>query len=303
MHVQDLKLRLKFALQRLKLARHMSAFSRARQTESKASLVAVSLGRRKGAGVYAMLGGSHDVDGAVRAASTDDADARDTFAVGHRAHRLAAGGSDDRVQLTDALAHSHAQRNPEDADPALVSEEQASALERQSVSRRERLGDRNPRRMQDVRFEQLQRTADASARFTELSAKDNIELPQFSFKKAEVASAAEKNIDDTGDFGNYMVKLSIYKSNLRGAENDAKSAASDYKDAVLDVQDAQKQAMRLLKTLGPQIDRWHEASVSIVKLQHSLADAHQRDKLAMERFVHAAQGASCCLCTCWRFGL
>jgi hypothetical protein len=144
--------------------------------------------------------------------------------------------------------------------------------------------------MSDVRFEQLDRTAD-SARFADLAAKGKVvELPQFSFNKKHVASQAQKNIDGLGDFGNYGVKLSIFKSNIRGAENDVNAAASDYRDAVSDVQDAQKQAMRMLHTLGPRIDRWFEASVSIVKLQKSLAAAHALDQKALQRFVQAAEG-------------
>ncbi len=290
MHVQELKLRLKFALQRLKLARQMSAFSRARHTESKVLSSAVSLGRRRGAGVYALLGDGHDQDAALPAQSIHDSDAPGPRAAGHRVHSLAAAGPDDRVKLTDALARSTVQTNSGDADPALVSEEEASELERQSVSKREHFGDRNPRRMKDVRLEQLHLTAAASTRFTQLSASDNIELPQFFFKKAELAAAAQKHIDDAGDYG-FDLKISMFKSNLDSAKVDAKNAASTYTDAVLDVQDTQKQAMRLLKTLGSQIDRWHEASLSIVKLQHALAVAHQRDQLAMKRFIHAAQGA------------
>ena len=63
--------------------------------------------------------------------------------------------------------------------------------------------------------------------------------------------------------------LSIYKSSLRSAKNDAANAADDYKDSVLDVTDAQQDAMRMLKTLGPQIDRWRQASA--VLLEFALA--------------------------------
>ena len=147
------------------------------------------------------------------------------------------------------------------------------------------------RRVTDVRLEQVQQSAAVIApRFAQLSAKDSIEVPQFTFNQAHVSKQAQKNIDDLGDFGNYLVKLSIFKSNMRGAQNRVRDAAGDYKDAVLDVQDAQKQAMRMLNTLGPRIDRWHEASLSIVKMQQALAVAHALDQKEMQRFVRAAQG-------------
>jgi hypothetical protein len=63
--------------------------------------------------------------------------------------------------------------------------------------------------------------------------------------------------------------LSIYKSSLHGAKRDAANAADSYKDAVLDVTDAQQEAMRMLKTLGPQIERWRQASA--VALEFELA--------------------------------
>ena len=147
------------------------------------------------------------------------------------------------------------------------------------------------RRMRDVRLEAVQQSAAVGgARFAKLSAKDNIDVPQFTFNQAHVLKQAHKNMDDLGDFGNYLVKLSIFKSNMRGAQNGVRDAAGDYKDAVLDVQDAQKQAMRMLNTLGPRIDRWHEASLSIVKMQQALAVAHALDQKEMQRFVRAAQG-------------
>ena len=150
------------------------------------------------------------------------------------------------------------------------------------------------RRVTDVRLQQVQQSAAVSSpRFAQLSAKDSIEVPQFTFNQAHVSKQAQKNIDDLGDFGNYLVKLSIFKSNMRGAQNRVRDAAGDYKDAVLDVQDAQKQAMRMLNTLGPRIDRWHEASLSIVKMQQALAVAHALDQKEMQRFVRAAQGEPC----------
>ena len=151
--------------------------------------------------------------------------------------------------------------------------------------------------MTDVRFEQLRQEAPEVAasmkhRFTQLSAKkDDIEVPQFTFSSTHVSDQAQKNIKDLGDFGNYMVKVSIFKSTMRGAPNTFRDAVSDYKDAVLVLQDAQKEAMRMLNTLGPRIDRWHEASVSIVKMQQSLAAAHALDQKEMRRFVRAAEGA------------
>lgn len=270
--MRDLKLRLKFALQRLKVAGQISAFARARQLESKRAAVAVSMGRRKGASVYAMLGRHYDQDGTAAIADADT-DARAVMPASRRG--VASAGGSERV------------------DPALMAEERASQLEKQSVSRREHFGERNKRRMTDVRFEQLRPSAATGAssnRFTQLSARDNIELPQFAFSSKRVYDEAQKNIKDLGDFGNYQVKLSIFKSNMHGAQNDVRSAASDYKDAVLDVQDAQKQAMRMLNTLGPRIDRWHEASVSIVKMQRALAAAHALDQKELGRFVRAAEG-------------
>lgn len=266
--VRDLKLRLKFALQRLKVSGRISAFARSREVQSKRAAVAVSVGKRKGAAVYAMFG----------------------------AHRARV---DDAVSRADADAPASRNMRPRAAstserrDPALLAEERASEEERQSVMRREQEGDRNMRRVTDVRLQQVQQSAAVSSpRFAQLSAKDSIEVPQFTFNQAHVSKQAQKNIDDLGDFGNYLVKLSIFKSNMRGAQNHVRDAAGDYKDAVLDVQDAQKQAMRMLNTLGPRIDRWHEASLSIVKMQQALAVAHALDQKEMQRFVRAAQGAS-----------
>ena len=88
-----------------------------------------------------------------------------------------------------------------------------------------------------------------------------------------------------------MVKVSIFKSTMRGAQNTFRDAVIDYKDAVIVVQDAQKEAMHLLNTLGPGINRWHDVSVSIVKMQQSLAAAHALDQKEMRRFVRAAEGA------------
>jgi hypothetical protein len=271
---------LKFALQRLKLAGQESAFSRARRMESAGAAAAVSLGRRKGAGVYALLGGRHDLDDAGDAA----------LAASHAPRTRQHSNVASREQESEAPVRMRASVNADgsDADPALLSEERASELEKQSLRRR-RFSDRNPRRMADVRFEQLDRTI-GSTRFVDLAAMEKIEVPQFNFNKALVASQARKNMNEAGDFGNYAVKLSIFKSNVRGAENDVKAAVSDYKDAVSDVRDAQKQAMRMLNTLGPRVDRWHQASVSIVKLQKSLAAAHALDQKALQRFVHAAEG-------------
>ena len=268
--MRDLKLRLKFALQRLKVSGRISAFARAREVQSKRAAVAVSVGKRKGAAVYAMFGA-------------------------HRAH------VDDAVTRADADAPASRDMRPRAAttierrDPALLAEESASEEERQSVRRREHEGDVNMRRMRDVRLEPVQQSAAVGgARFAKLSAKlsakDNIDVPQFTFNQAHILKQAHKNMDDLGDFGNYLVKLSIFKSNMRGAQNHVRDAAGDYKDAVLDVQDAQKQAMRMLNTLGPRIDRWHEASVSIVKMQQALAVAHALDQKELQRFVRAAQG-------------
>jgi hypothetical protein len=264
--VRDLKLRLKFALQRLKVSGRISAFARSREVQSKRAAVAVSVGKRKGAAVYAMFG----------------------------AHRARV---DDAVSRADADAPASRNMRPRAAstserrDPALLAEERASEEERQSVMRREQEGDRNMRRVTDVRLQQVQQSAAVSSpRFAQLSAKDSIEVPQFTFNQAHVSKQAQKNIDDLGNFGNYLVKLSIFKSNMRGAQNHVRDAAGDYKDAVLDVQDAQKQAMRMLNTLGPRIDRWHEASLSIVKMQQALAVAHALDQKEMQRFVRAAQG-------------
>ncbi len=273
-------MRLKFALQRLKVAGQISAFARARQLESKRAAVAVSMGRRKGASVYAMLGRHHDQHGTAAIADADadtDADI----------------GTDARAVMPASRRGEARAGGSERADPALMAEERASQLEKQSVSRRQHFGERNKRRMTDVRFEQLRpsaATVASSNRFTQLSARDNIEVPQFAFSSKRVYDEAHKNIKDLGDFGNYMVKLSIFKSNMHGAQNDVRSAASDYKDAVLDVQDAQKQAMRMLNTLGPRIDRWHEASLSIVKMQRALAAAHALDQKELGRFVRAAEG-------------
>lgn len=248
----------------------------------------MSLGRKEGAGVYALLGSSRD--------QGDDADA--SVDALHEARTPArpddrsSSRGGNRGPESAALAR---QRDTSHLNPALRSEERASELERQSVQRRGEIGDRNSRRMSDVRFEQLGTkgvaAAPRSARFADLAAKHSVELPQFTFNKAHVAAEAQKCIDGLGDFGNYGVKLSIFRSNVRGAENDAKAAASDYTDAVLDVQDAQKQAMRMLNTLGPRIDRWYQASLSIVKLQQALAAAHALDQKALRSFVRAAQGA------------
>ena len=264
--MRDLKLRLKFALQRLKVSGRISAFARAREVQSKRAAVAVSVGKRKGAAVYAMLGA-------------------------HRAH------VDDAVTRADADAPASRDMRPRAAttserrNPALLAEERASEEERQSVRRREHEGDVNMRRMRDVRLEAVQQSAAVGgARFVKLSAKDNIDVPQFTFNQAHILKQAHKNMDDLGDFGNYLVKLNIFKSNMRGAQNHVRDAAGEYKDAVLDVQDAQKQAMRMLNTLGPRIDRWHEASVSIVKMQQALAVAHALDQKELQRFVRAAQG-------------
>ena len=57
-------------------------------------------------------------------------------------------------------------------------------------------------------------------------------------------------------------RCSVYKSNVQGAKNEAAGASDDYKDAVLDVTEAQQDAMRMLKTLGPQIERWHQVSAA-----------------------------------------
>jgi hypothetical protein len=283
---------LKFALQRLRIAGQVSAFARARQSVSKTTVAAVSLGRKEGAGVYALLGSSRD--------QGDDADVSvDALPEARTPARLddrSSSRGGNRGPESAALA-----RQRDTTDPALRSEERASELERQSVQRRGESGDRNSRRMSDVRFEQLGTkgvaAAPRSARFADLAAKHSVELPQFTFNKAHVAAEAQKCIDGLGDFGNYGVKLSIFRSNVRGAENDAKAAASDYTDAVLDVQDAQKQAMRMLNTLGPRIDRWYQASLSIVKLQQALAAAHALDQKALRSFVRAAKGAqphACC---------
>ena len=264
--MRDLKLRLKFALQRLKVSGRISAFARAREVQSKRAAVAVSVGKRKGAAVYAMLGGhGAHVDDAVTRADADAPASRDT--------------------------RPRAATTSERRNPALLAEESGSEEERQSVRRREHEGDVNMRRMRDVRLEPVQQSAAVGgARFAMLSAKDNIDVPQFTFNQAHVLKQAHKNMDDLGDFGNYMVKLNIFKSNMRGAQNNVRDAAGEYKDAVLDVQDAQKQAMRMLNTLGPRIDRWHEASVSIVKMQQALAVAHALDQKELQRFVRAAQG-------------
>ena len=283
---------MKFALQRLRIAGQVSAFARARQSVSKTTVAAVSLGRKEGAGVYALLGSSRD--------QGDDADVSvDALPEARTPARLddrSSSRGGNRGPESAALA-----RQRDTTDPALRSEERASELERQSVQRRGESGDRNSRRMSDVRFEQLGTkgvaAAPRSARFADLAAKHSVELPQFTFNKAHVAAEAQKCIDGLGDFGNYGVKLSIFRSNVRGAENDAKAAASDYTDAVLDVQDAQKQAMRMLNTLGPRIDRWYQASLSIVKLQQALAAAHALDQKALRSFVRAAKGAqphACC---------
>ena len=52
----------------------------------------------------------------------------------------------------------------------------------------------------------------------------------------------------------------MYKSNVQGAKNEDTGCSDDYKDAVLDVTEAQQDAMRMLKTLGPQIERWHQVT-------------------------------------------
>jgi hypothetical protein len=56
------------------------------------------------------------------------------------------------------------------------------------------------------------------------------------------------------------------KSNLRSAENRVTAAVNDYKDAVMDVKDAQKEAMRMLDTLAPDIDRWSEVTIHRILL-------------------------------------
>ena len=55
-----------------------------------------------------------------------------------------------------------------------------------------------------------------------------------------------------------LSRCSIYKSNVQGAKNEVTGCSDDYKDAVVDVTEAQQDAMRMLKTLGPQIERWHQ---------------------------------------------
>jgi len=187
-------------------------------------------------------------------------------------------------RTTDALAHSSVN------DPALLADQSSSEFTGHSV-RRGRTEGRNSLRMKDVRFEQLRQAA-GDTLFSDLQSKADIEVPQFTFTKAAVVEKAGKLTSDLGNFGSYVVQLSIMKSNLRSAENRVTAAVNDYKDAVMDVKDAQKEAMRMLDTLAPDIDRWSEASISIVKLQHSLAAAHALDQKAMQRFVRAAQGAA-----------
>jgi hypothetical protein len=245
------------------------------------------MGRREGAGVYALLGSSQDLG--------DDARSQSVAVPSFRFRSQRDGSSsyhgDNRGRESGPFAHLRGHR---DSDPALRAEEHAAQREQQSVLRRSNAGDHNSLRMADVRFEQLHANAVAEAsrslRFAVLAAKQSVELPQFTFNKAHVASQAQKYIDGLGDFGNYGVKLSIFRSNVRGAENDVKAAASEYSDAVADAHDAQKQAMRMLHTLGPRVDRWFQASLSIVKLQRSLAAAHALDQKALSRFVRAAQG-------------
>ena len=104
--------------------------------------------------------------------------------------------ADHRVKSVSAEAATLSVRYAEHRNPALMAEESASQLEKQSVRRREHSGDRDMRRMTDVRFEQLRQEAPEVAasmkhRFTQLSAKkDDIEVPQFTFSSTHVLDQA-----------------------------------------------------------------------------------------------------------------
>jgi hypothetical protein len=156
LHVRELKLRISAALQRLKYASRTSAFASSRQLESNAAALAVSLGRRKGAGVYAMFGDRHDGDGAAESDSssfsTPSASLMANEAGGsypsdsrrRNADDVDSDGIMNHERTTDALAHSSVN------DPALLADQSSSEFTGHSV-RRGRTEGRNSLRMKDVR--------------------------------------------------------------------------------------------------------------------------------------------------------
>ena len=144
-------MRIAAALQRLKLRGQTSAFARARQLEARDEKAAVSLGRRKGAGVYAMLGDRHDGDGvaavpavrySVRRVKSSAAAADDWRSGDANVHEQRQGQG--QWQLHDGGSGAVARAHDDHLSSAAAVSPRSGGWGGQGL-------DRAPRRMMDVR--------------------------------------------------------------------------------------------------------------------------------------------------------